>query len=410
MKFFKILYLLFLTTELAYCQQEVSFSIQAHQDDWQLFMASNITNDISSNAKVVFITFTAGDGGLGTGGSGSVPYYKARENGSVYSSKYAQDIFFANPQPLPIQSSIAQISYLNSSNASISHNITKYVYKNSVNYFLRLPDGNYDGTGYSSTGNKSLQKLKLNQITSISALDGSATYDGWNDLALTIKQIILNESGSDNQVWINTPSISTSSASPNYNPNDHSDHKYSSIAARDAVSNLSWVGITGWVNYDSSNRSQNLSNYQHEDATALFAMYNWGLIESGYNTNYESSHQVWLPMDYYAIDRLPSGSKNNTSSRSYASSTDVPLILSYSNPINAGDELFIDINAFETGKLKVEAFNLNGQLLKQQEFAVKNLGINNITLNSLNIKNEMSIIKVTLNNKHFETRKLLINK
>lgn len=246
MKFSKIIYLLLLaTSEFVYCQQEVSFSIQAHQDDWQLFMASNITNDISSGAKIVFITFTAGDAGIGNGGSGLIPYYKARENGSVYSSKFAQDIFFSHPQPLPIQSNLAQISYINSSNSTISHNIAKYIYKNCVNYFLRLPDGNSNGSGFSLTGSKSLQKLKQNQISSISSIDGLTTYNGWNDLTLTIKQIILNESGSDNQVWINAPSISTNSFSLNYNPNDHSDHKYSSIAARDAVSNLSWVGIAG---------------------------------------------------------------------------------------------------------------------------------------------------------------------
>ena len=39
----------------------VSYSIQAHQDDWQLFMGSKIMADLNvSGRKVVFITLTAG--------------------------------------------------------------------------------------------------------------------------------------------------------------------------------------------------------------------------------------------------------------------------------------------------------------------------------------------------------------
>ena len=134
-------------------------------------------------------------------------------------------------------------------------------------------------------------------------------------------------------------------------------------------------------------------------------MYNWGLIESGYNTNYEEAHQIWLPMDYYAIDRLPSGSKNRTLSNSFI---EAPLILSYKNPINIGDELFININAFEIGNLKIEVFNLNGQLVKEEEFIVKDLGPYKFILNNLNVKNEINIIKITLNNKYFDCSNLAI--
>jgi hypothetical protein len=40
--------------------QQVSFYVQAHEDDWQLFMSKNAIEDIGY-AKVVFITLTAGD-------------------------------------------------------------------------------------------------------------------------------------------------------------------------------------------------------------------------------------------------------------------------------------------------------------------------------------------------------------
>ena len=36
--------------------QTVHFSIQAHQDDWQLFMSSRIIADMTAGSKMVFIT------------------------------------------------------------------------------------------------------------------------------------------------------------------------------------------------------------------------------------------------------------------------------------------------------------------------------------------------------------------
>ncbi|MBK8494115.1 MAG: hypothetical protein IPL50_03205 [Chitinophagaceae bacterium] len=46
----------------------------------------------------------------------------------------------------------------------------------------------------------------------------------------TIVAIIFAESGSDPQVWLNTPSLNVLD-----NPNDHPDHKFASTAAQEAV-------------------------------------------------------------------------------------------------------------------------------------------------------------------------------
>ena len=61
-------------------QTSVTFSVQAHQDDWQLFMSSKIVADLNLGAKVVFITLTAGDASVGSGsyGPGGVPFYLSR--------------------------------------------------------------------------------------------------------------------------------------------------------------------------------------------------------------------------------------------------------------------------------------------------------------------------------------------
>lgn len=276
-----------------YAQQQVSFSIQGHEDDWQLFMSKNIVEDLSFG-KVVFITFTAGDAGHGNlaYGNGKIPYFLAREKGAVYSSKFASDLNGGEVSDIPLCTNVVVNGHL----------IAKYVYRNNVvDYFLRLPDG-LDGNGLPSTGNQSLQKLKDSQIKTITAVDNSTVYNGWNDLTQTIKTIILTEKGTDEQVWMNTSSIDRT-----YNSDDHSDHYYSSQAAQDAVCDLPWVGIVSWMNYRERNLPGNLSVSEIENASAIFAVYSWSLVESGYVTGFDNSHKRFLPGDYFRITRRPTG-------------------------------------------------------------------------------------------------------
>ena len=62
--------------------------------------------------KAVFITFTAGDEGL-RNGSGAIPYYLAKEQGAVYSSKFASDISLSPITPIPTPFLLAQNVVLN---------------------------------------------------------------------------------------------------------------------------------------------------------------------------------------------------------------------------------------------------------------------------------------------------------
>ena len=282
----------------------VSFSVQAHQDDWQLFMSNKVVADLNiSGRKMVFITLTAGDGSVGNGayGPSSVIFFQARENGAVYSSKYVADITTGTaPADVPTATTVSILGNTN-------HNITKYVYKNTVNYFLRLPDGNGNGNGFPNTGSVSLERLKTGAIASISALGGTAaTYTGWSDLTNTIKTIINTEKITGTQSWIYSAHTLDGSNTA-YNANDHSDHRYSSWAAQVAASAMTWMGVAGFMDYESSANGANLSATDHENASAIFAVTNWGIIEAAYSTTFNSSHLPWIPMEYFQVIKNPSG-------------------------------------------------------------------------------------------------------
>ncbi len=326
-RIYKSVFLLAITcTWLQGYSQQVSYSVQAHQDDWSLFWVQSITNEISAGNKIVFITLTAGDAGNGAGGFCSpVPYYIAREKGSIYSAKYAVDLTGAAPLAAP-----------DSTRAVVNgHNIVKYTYKNTVNYFLRLADGSISGDGSPITGNVSLKKLKRGQVASLTAVDGTAIYTGWSDITNTIRAIVNMERGTDNQVTLHTASLDTTAT----NAGDHSDHINTSLAAQAAVADLLWVGINEYVDYNSPSFPANLTLTQHASATAIFAANSWGLMESKYTAPFEPLHKAWLPVDVLFVKRLPVGNAPGTSAPAL---NNAPQIMGASLPAQSGVMLLTD--------------------------------------------------------------------
>ncbi len=291
----------------AQAQSQVTFFLGSDPDDWQLFMSKKMLDDLDNgNSKVVFICVTAGDEGFGNtifNGS-SIAYYLAKERGAVYSGKFASDI--TNPISFPTISydlPAAQTVTVN------SKSVTKYVYGNAngvgnvVSYFLRLADGGPAGAGYAGTGNKSLQKLKLGQIANMTSLDGVTTYT-WGELLLAIKGIIYAEKGVDQQIYLNTPSLSAVN-----NPGDNSDHYYASTAAQEILMPLTWVGINEFVmDYSSSlGVGANLNSSDYEDASAVFNVYNWSLVKDKYPSKLNATTRGWLPKESFSVTRVPTG-------------------------------------------------------------------------------------------------------
>lgn len=302
MKRIILLLSLFVSAHKINAQLQVTYFVVGDADDWQLFMSNQLISDLDAGGKTIVITLTAGDEGNGfsTFNGSSTAYYIAKERGAMSSAKFVGD-FMNTPYPLTHAVPNAQTVAVG------GKNIVKYVYGNAngvgsvVNYFLRLPDGGSAGAGFPGTGNNSLKKLKDGNIASLTSIDGANTYT-WAQLVSTIYAIIFAEKGADPQVWINVADLNTGT-----NPNDHSDHTYSSMAAQEAVATRLWIGINEYVMNHSSNLADNNTNEQYEDATAAFAQYNWGLIKEKYSSQFNSTTRAWLNKEYVSIERSPTG-------------------------------------------------------------------------------------------------------
>ena len=222
--------------------------VVAHQDDWQVFMGDVIAGRIKSGDSVIVIYLTAGDDGRDS------LYWQTRELASLQSTRVAAGI---TPPSAADNCSRTQVR---------GHAIQECVTGNVKSYFLRLPDGKRNGAGFARQNHQSLRKLRGGRIGAIAAVDGSGSYNGWNDLVATVRGLIESRS-SVGEITIHTtdPSIAV-------NPHDHFDHRMTGLLVADLRRSHSWKARY-YVGYALASRAPNRSAEQAREKTAIFIAY-----------------------------------------------------------------------------------------------------------------------------------------
>lgn len=269
---------------------KVSFYFAAHQDDWQLFMNPSAFRDvIGAAAKTVFIHLTAGDAGLGTGtGQRKHPLYLARDNGAEQAVRFMAD---AEAEP---GSGTASTMPFN------GHPIYRVSYRNTVSYFLRVPDGSPLGTGYAHTGFQSLKRLADGANHTLAAVDGSTAYHGWNDLVGTLREIIHHERGQARLVQLNVAELD-----PHINPGDHSDHLMTAKAAIAAARDLSCIRVVSYVDYANSRLPENLDPHERDMQSSVFAVTLAGVQALGQPTSWRHYDKSYVGRNYFRVQEEP---------------------------------------------------------------------------------------------------------
>jgi len=240
--------------------------------------------------KTVFIHLTAGDDGLGAGSGGRKhPYYLARENGALNAIR-----FMADADKIPIGDSDGPITFN-------GHKVFRVSYHTVIGYFLRLPDGDASGAGFAGTGFQSLKRLADGDIGTLSAIDGSTSYRGWNDLVVTLRDIIAFERGSAPLMQLNVADLDA-----NINPADHSDHLMTAKAALDAARTMSCVRRVYYVDYASAKLPENLNAQERDMQSAVFAVTLEGVMALDHETWWHHYDQSFIGRDYFRVDE-PAG-------------------------------------------------------------------------------------------------------
>ena len=265
---------------------KVSFYFAAHEDDWQLFMNPSAFKDVIKDAaKTVFVHVTAGDAGNGIGWVGrKKQYYRARENGAEAAIR-----FMADADNIPGESSESYMTFG-------GHPIYRVAYRNTVSYFLRVPDGNPLGTGYYDTGSQSLARLASGASDALTAIDGSTTYHGWNDLVATVRDILIFERGTAGLLQVNAAELD-----PRLNPRDHSDHLMTAKAAYEAAANLACVRRVSYVDYASMNMPPNLNAEDRDMESSVYAVTLAGVLAYDHGASWHHYDESFVGRNYFRV-------------------------------------------------------------------------------------------------------------
>jgi LmbE family N-acetylglucosaminyl deacetylase len=243
------------TRGVNYVSNQSDVVVVSHQDDWQLFMGDIIVEEIRSGKQVLFIYLTAGDDGRDS------LYWATREESALRSTRVA--VGSATSDRVDDQCSTVKV---------LEHAFRKCTIANTASYFFRLPDGRRNGAGFPRYSYQSLRKLRGKRTTSLSAVDGSAAYDGWADLMSTVTELI-GQSSADRSVTIHTSDPSVVA-----NPHDHFDHRMAGLLVADLRRTHSW-NVVYYTGYALASRAANLSKDQMRKKTALFVAYDQAMTK-----------------------------------------------------------------------------------------------------------------------------------
>jgi hypothetical protein len=168
----------------------------------------------------------------------------------------------------------------------LSHSIRKCIVGKTESYFLRLPDGRRNGAGFAGHRYQSLKKLRANQITAMAAVDGSTTYNGWNDLARTVSSLIGQETAASRIT------LHATDPSKAINPHDHFDHRMVGLIVYDLRKSRT-LDTRFYVGYAVATRAANRTTDQARTKEQLFLAYDQEMMRANKKWSAYAEHPAF---------------------------------------------------------------------------------------------------------------------
>ncbi|OUJ73450.1 PIG-L family deacetylase [Hymenobacter crusticola] len=346
-------------------QKNAAFYIVAHQDDWQLFMGSHAYDDIQRpKTKVIIICLTAGQAN-----EPGDAYWQSREVGCRASIQAAADLSTQmGPDSLFGEETVN------------THLVHTFRHKNVVAYFLRLPDGGFNGKGFARGNFQSVRQFKNGKGGPLTSIDKTASYATWEDLTETVHRIVQRESAGTKCTWVHTPDPNET-----YNPDDHPDHRMAGVIARIATADQDCRQLL-YVEYASSKKPENLSADEKAHQSLLFAAYCKGQVRAGQVTEWNEAHLKWLGRQYFRMRHNADPTTKKPEVVAYVAdstaltSANISLNANYPNPFSLSSTVGYTLPkaAFVT----LQIFSMQGLLLKTMVQATQSVGYHEVWLNA----------------------------
>lgn len=360
----------------------VSIYICAHQDDWQLFMGSNVYNDLQefdsispnySKRKVVIIYTTAGNlhddddtktceckdpnDLLGQ----HIPYWKVREKGSKNSLHLSACRVKSVGPGIPYPEN--RVDVIN------GHPIANYHFKNTSSYYLRIKAGQYG-------------RWTFNPDTAAGTVDSASTYVDWADFVNTLYYIYKKEMSID--VPGKNPSFYFPDINEDNNPNDHPDHYLAGKGAYEAAKMLGDEWHTCFpeslfVDYNTQNLPENLDAADAANKAAVTGAYCLALLDHNAWAEWGGLYREWTKRSYYRI--INSCEQPRHSSTITADGLDKPTAKLFPNP--ADKQLQIKFNLPLKSEIAIKITDVIGA----EVYSAKTMldGDNTLTVSTSNL-------------------------
>lgn len=235
-------------------------AIVSHQDDDILFMSRDLRTQIDAGGAMTTVFLSAGDAGYIDG------YWEAREQGvkAAYSDLSGSYTWVDEVAQIQIGDRMAEVA-------------TSYLEDRPEIrvYFLRLPDGPM-GQGSAAQNYQSLEKLWMNEIPHMSAIDGSGDYSR-NDVVHLLTGLMDRHQ---------PETLMTQDAYSRYSSGEHSDHQYSARFSMLAHQSYETPhNIQSYIGYASRNMAQNIFGEEYDRGITTFfnyAKYDYRVINRYY--------------------------------------------------------------------------------------------------------------------------------
>ncbi len=263
--------------------QPTSVFVTPHPDDWQLFMNPNAYHAVSdSNQHVIFLHLTSGDAGHGMEYN---DFTRAREEGSKRALRFLLKAAF--PRENFDQTITDTVEIIN------DFKIETFSYHNIKAYFLRLPDGNYDGSGYERHNQESIKKIVSGEKLTINTIDGINTYT-LDDLISTINRIIPTPNE------LNPLSVHIAETDSEINPDDHSDHISTAELVKLVLTEKKPYRLFEYIEYHSNSMPMNVFPDEYQVSVATWGATISGVSDFGHYSTWDETHNSWLGRQYYS--------------------------------------------------------------------------------------------------------------
>jgi LmbE family N-acetylglucosaminyl deacetylase len=224
-----------------------SVVVVAHPDDDLFFINPAIQRDIDAGLCSTTVFATSGD----SGDTGS--YYRNRENG--IRAAYATMGGVANDW------TSARVAYAGRTVTQLTLTARPSVQL----VFLRLPDGNIDGSGFASTGFATLRKLSDGAVATVPTVDTPRQTYGQQQIVDTLGSLMAAGG---------TTAVRTMDTVANYGEGDHSDHvAIARIAASARDAYVPGASFTSYAGYLGGGRPVNVAGADLTGKIAAFEAY-----------------------------------------------------------------------------------------------------------------------------------------